>query len=128
MDVLSSGAGLLRSTLPWLAGHLRSPISLMSSEEVVLVVPLGGVGLYSYGISTAAGTLAYLFLFRCPPLCYRARTLKTNMDLLVAGLQGVDPYGLYQYSSLVDRKRKDIRSVAPSVLSPISPSIQICSE
>ena len=35
------------------------------------------------------------------------------MDLLVAGLRGIEPYGLYQYGSLVDRKRKDIRSVAP---------------
>jgi hypothetical protein len=35
------------------------------------------------------------------------------MDLLVAALQGLEPYGLYQYGSLVDRKRKDIRSVAP---------------
>ena len=35
------------------------------------------------------------------------------MDLLVAELRGMEPYGLYQYGSLVDRKRKDIRSVAP---------------
>lgn len=45
MDVLSSGVGLLRSTLPWLAGHSRSSISPMSEEKVILVVPLGGAAL-----------------------------------------------------------------------------------
>jgi hypothetical protein len=29
-----------------------------------------------------------------------------NIAVLVAGLQGGDPYGLYQFGSLVDRKGK----------------------
>jgi len=41
-------------------------------------------------------------------------TGKINMDLLVAGLQGIKSSWLYQYDTLVDRKDKDIRSVAPS--------------
>jgi hypothetical protein len=43
----------------------------------------------------------------------KARDHPENMLVLVAGLQDMDPYGLYQYGSLVHRKRKDIRSVAP---------------
>ena len=35
------------------------------------------------------------------------------MDLLVAGLQGIEPYGLYQYDSSVDRKGKTFDLLRP---------------
>jgi len=42
----------------------------------------------------AAGSLAYISLF-----CLRTASSNTNMNWLVAGLQGIDPYDLYLYSS-----------------------------
>jgi hypothetical protein len=41
------------------------------------------------------------------------RKTKINMDLLVAGLQGIDHHGCIGYGILVDTKEKNIRSVAP---------------
>jgi hypothetical protein len=36
------------------------------------------------------------------------RTIKINMDLLVAGLQGIDHHGCIGYEILVDMKEKNI--------------------
>jgi hypothetical protein len=67
---------------------------------------------YFYGLPTAAGNSLHILFSDSPQsLLVLATTQDSNMDLLVAGLRDIEPCGLYQYGSLVDRKRKDIRSV-----------------
>jgi hypothetical protein len=50
-----------------------------------------------YGLTIAASTLCIHISVSLRNGASEQRCLYTNMDLLVAGLQGVDPYGLYQY-------------------------------
>jgi len=126
---LDGGAGLLR-LMDNLFGYLGS--ALIYIPYVVGGCPgASSAESHFYGLSNAAGALT-LHTYFCRALGSDAserRCLYTNMDLLVAGLQGVDPYGLYQYGSLslVERERKDIRSVAPIPLSPSFASTKICS-
>lgn len=78
--LFDGGAGLLNRPLVNFG-----PALFHLSSEVVLVMPLGG-SCYPYGLRKPLAVFAYAFLFRS-----RANTSKTNMNLLVAGLQGIDP-------------------------------------
>ena len=123
MDVLSTeGPVSFDRLLRWLTGHSRSFYTPMSSEEAILGVPLCGLLVFLRPAISRWQFFAYLFRSRSHRL-RRATTLKTqSMDLLVAGLRGIEPYGLYQYDSLVDRKGKTFDLLHPFMTSSICSS------
>lgn len=99
------------------AGFLRSTVTLVNWALALILYTYvigggypGGTSLRTTCIPTACymplAILCISFSVSLQPL-RRATTLKTqSMDLLVAGLRGIEPYGLYQYDSLVDRKER----------------------
>jgi hypothetical protein len=113
--LLFGGAGFLRLAITLVMRALCSPLCLVSEEENTLT---GCERSHLYGLSVVAGPRC-IHIFASPSgvMHLSDDSSSKNMVLLVAGLQGIDSYGLYQFGSLADRKRKDVRSVAPYHLS-----------
>ena len=79
----------------------------MLSLEAILVVPLCGVPLFLRSANCRWQSPCILSRSRFQPFPPSGDDFQdTNIDMLVAGLRGIEPYGLYQYGSLVERKER----------------------